>query len=146
MIPHRFLCLACLVASAMLVTPVQARTKAGITPLSACASKAEWETLIKTLQSRSHAYNLEFLGRVSKNNPNRQDKRAAARSAKASTKKGQPVDVNCRPLPGGLASRRRPTSAHSRPHTYHAPCALPPRGDYVARPPPAALRLSVPFN
>lgn len=101
MIPHRFLCLVGLVASAMLVTPVQAKTKAGITPLSACASKGEWETLVKTLQSRSHAYNLEFLGRVSKNNPNRQDKRAAARSAKASTKKGQPVDVNCRPLPGG---------------------------------------------
>ena len=81
--------------------PASARTKAGITPLSACASKGEWDTLIKTLQTRSHAYNLEFLKRVSKNNPNRQDKRSAARSAKASTKKGQPVDVNCRPLPRG---------------------------------------------
>ena len=49
MIPHRFLCLACLVASAMLVTPVQARTKAGITPLSACASKAEWAAFLDPL-------------------------------------------------------------------------------------------------
>jgi hypothetical protein len=81
--------------------PALAKTKGGITPLSVCSSKGEWDKLNKTLRTRAHAYNIEFLGRIDKSNPNRQDKHAAARSALASTKKGQPVDVNCRPLPGG---------------------------------------------
>ena len=87
-------------------SPALARTKAGITPLSVCSSKGEWDKLNRTLQTRAHAYHTEFLGRIDKSNPNRQDKNAAARSALAGTKKGQPVDVNCRPLPGGSSRRR----------------------------------------
>ena len=96
-----FFALSALFAVLVAASPAQAKTKAGITPLSVCSTKGEWDKLHKTLQTRAHIYNSEFVGRVDKNNPNRQDKRAAARSALAASKKGQPVDVDCRPLPGG---------------------------------------------
>eukprot|EP00873_Tetraselmis_striata_P022930 jgi/Tetstr1/443194/TSEL_031234.t1 len=75
----------------------EARTKAGITPLAACATKQDWKTLNETLNTRRIGYDTTFIDLIKKG----VDKRKAARDAKRETGKGQPVDVNCRALPGG---------------------------------------------